>query len=399
MMRFLTATPKNWRSKSVSLLFCTLVAGLLSFWPALSAKAQGLNEYTLALPQDLPEEYTLCQVSVVIQDTGIYAATMLYEGSEPLTDGGAMQSSRSDFVYRTWVTQRGGSRTLVVQTTATNIFNVEAGFCAARGDVANPVGPFYAVNAPLVGGSFREENPRGVYDGIAEIAIDVCGFDDGFETGEQIEAIIGNALLGSSQASYAYDSFQSDDDGRAHYRFRLVDHPASLRGFVEGIKPGFSDLAEFSYFVGNRVLYMSACDRKGLWVTVEANGKIVWTEQFDGFRLLALRKEAGNIFVTYAAGVDSIYLNVAAVRQTGGYPIVLAPQEDDARDPETITYGMAHFGGTAGRPHVVKSTTGMLRLTALDARTGISGFFRFSALDENGAPRTVRGGFQEIPLR
>lgn len=367
---------------------------------SLPAAAETVNEYTLVLPSDLPADATLCQVSLVVPGSAAYVATMLHDDSAPLADGGALAGGSGDVDYRSWVAVRGGARTLVVQTGARNRLNVQAGFCRAPADPDRAAADFFPVDGPLQGGSAAEADLRGYYDGLAEIWVDFCGFDDPFPVVERIQQAFDAAAQHSPDAQVVFDYFDSTDAGAyAHASFTLAGHPGSLRAFADAARAGLAAIGDFDFRFDDRRLFVSACVEPGLWVTVANGSQPVWSARFEGPRLIALRQAADNIFVTYAGGTDSIYLNLAGVNGAGTYPIAMAPYDDDMRAPDRITYGLVHFGGSAGRPHAAGSTAGTVWLTSAPPGTDLSGRFRFSAVDEDGSPRTVTGGFLGLAVQ
>ncbi len=362
------------------------------------ARAQALNEYTLELPADLPSDATLCQSNVVIAGTAAYAATMLHNSSDPLPDGGALATQHGDFEYRSWVATRDGIRTLVIQTTARNVFSVEAGFCRAPADPNAAVADFFPVNSPLVGGSPTEEDRRGRYDGIAEIIVEICGYDDPFPLVERIQSALDTAVVSNLNAHIVFGSFDTSSDGtRAFIEYQLAGHGDSLQLLAEAAQGTLADIGEFSFVPGDRKLQLGNCDRRGLWITVSDGNKILWQEEFDGPRMIATRQEAGNIFMTYAAGVATIFLNIAGAENTGEYPIGPPPPPDSSIDPQAVTYGMFHYRGRMPSPIIATSVSGTYWLTALESAAGVSGYFRFTA-EEEGQSREVWGGFRNLKL-
>lgn len=133
-------------------------------------------------------------------------------------------------------------------------------------------------------------------------------------------------------------------------------------------------------------------------MTVATGNKTIWTKHFTGYWVLAVRKPAGNLLITYAAGTDSLYLNIVGAKSAGMVPIVAAPDDDDTRDPETFTWGIAHFGGEPGRPNGVASVSGRIRLTSVAEGTA-TGLFWFRGADQNGVEHEVWGGFRNVAIR
>ncbi|MEM7061539.1 MAG: hypothetical protein AAF557_28515, partial [Pseudomonadota bacterium] len=209
--------------------------------------AQTLNEYTLPVPADVPTDATLCKANIVIAGTGIYAATMSHNSTDPLPDGGALGTILDEFEYRTWVASRGGARTLVIQTNARNLFSVEANFCRAPADADTAAMDVFPVNAPLVGGSPREEDQRGQYAGSAGLKVELCGYDDPFPLVEQIQSKMDRVISSDLDTHIVFKTYDTSADGATAYlEYQLAGHRTSLQIFADQAVEAFADLGEFT---------------------------------------------------------------------------------------------------------------------------------------------------------
>jgi len=369
--------------------------------PALAQESGAVHEWTLDLPDDVTPRHTLCEFAVLgYADSEIIASMRHEAGATPLVDGQVLVSGIAP-EYSVRIVTRGGRRMAVVEAPYLNRFRAAAGFCAPGPDTEGwpDSDLFRRVTGVMTGGSPLEADRGGDYDGWATVWVDICGGDDRFEEHQRIQRAFESAAENDPEAIVQLESYEDwDRDDVSYLTLSLVTYRPSVRDLAERVAADLAKEGEFEFIPGDRSLVASSCERDGLWVRVtDAAGKRLWSEEFSGFRLMAMRKDAGNILILYAAGIDSIYLNLYGPDR-GEHPIGAAP--GDGGDPDRSTYGVVHFGGTVARPLVARSTGGELLLKSDSDNPGrLNGRFRFSAVDGNGEPRIVIGGFRNLQIR